>query len=476
MSRKKPERVEPRRSTRKKYDIPIDPEVAEWSKQLFHPVKPIIEGLKGLANAKNHPDIMSEADNLSAPSPLILAPEAAIPANPYLDTDIMSDTATNTDPDIMSDTNNFLAFWQEYSAQTSEAPSPEEESPIKAISNLELDPPRHLVRSIDPQIRSIDHRDLRSTSRSDVDLKSASEIPAVQPPILSEYDNKSESVINTAKMQVPHIKGELRIPNYLVKGLLCTLSNSEFVVYLWLYFLSYGFNKTSCYVSAGKLAEAVNLTDRTVFRTLNSLETRGLIRRSNRHFLGKAGGLTFDIFLPDTDISSGTDIKSDTASIMPLNTSSDPDKRSYNKDHDHDLKKKTDHALRTMMIYQELTNNSWTPTDELQYLQIKDLPIESIEKGLKIIHTRAAEPIRSFAYFAKSLLVMHAATQNPKKASPNRAARLRMQEAIKSIIAIHVGGRLSVAELEEAVRIQFESRGLNFDKALFNELVTTRRS
>lgn len=424
MTKKKPEKVLPKRSTRKKFDLPIDPEVEAWSKKLFHPVKPIIEGMKG---QKSDSDISSPSDLLSdddEASPKTLS-------RPFLQPDEL-------DPDILSAT-DIESGYEFASGQDN-----------LSASQVERD------RGLSP--RSGDRKIVRSGN----DRVSDPEIETVETGIGSEIDTLSEPDIKTGTMRVPFVRGELRLPNYLFKGLLSTLSATEFVVYLWLYFLSYGFGKSSCYVSAGKIADAVNLTERTVFRMLNSLEARGLIRRASRHFLGKAGGLTFDVFLPQAENGSDPDLRSVEARSVSDNLAS-------NKDHDHDPKRRTDHERRTIALYQDLTNNSWTPADDLQYVQIRDLPIETIELNMRLIAARAAEPVRSFAYFAKSLRSLGA---QPSRTM--RSERARLQEIMREVRQLHTGGRLTAADLEMAVRARCETLGIAFDKALFNDLLLRR--
>ena len=452
---------QPKRSARKKFDVSIDPEVEAWSKKLFHPIKPIIEGLKEQAAQKAEADFIAGSDIKSASDNL----------SPTKDTDFMSYTAKKsvsdikTEPDKLSDTfifdteRNIVDWFVVDHDQRSEE------------DQFEINDQRSEA--------SLDQATSRSHLRSELEIKSDPDFSSDETLTGSERDKITDSEIKsdpdkiTGRITVALTRGELRIPNYVLKGLLPILSNSEFVVYLWLYFLSHGFNKTTCYVSAGKLAKSVNLTDRTVFRALNSLESHGLIRRTDRHFLGKAGGLTFEVFLPSIDDSPESDIMSDSAKMSDSVTPSfrsDSDIKSSNKDHDHDLKKMTDHERRTKGIYQDLTANAWTNFDHQQYIQIKDLPIEKIESAMKVIISRAADPIRSFAYFAKSLKNVDKVLANA--ASP-RLQRAKMQEMIKEV-ANTVGGRISVADLEEKIRIKCESLGIIFDKTLFNDLISNR--
>lgn len=456
---------QPKRSARKKYDIPIDPEIEAWSKKLFHPIKPFIEGLKEQAAHKSDYENMSDTDNLSDSD---INTDSA-----YLDTDNFTDTDNLSYIDIMSDTDNL--------SDSSPIDINTKSSQQQFIDLDHFDQRSGSDRSLRSQVRSNEPKDQpasRSQLRSELEIKSESDFSTFETKTETESDKISDTDIKvesdkiSGRLQVPFIKGELRLPNYILKGLISSLSNSEFVVYLWLYFLSYGFGKTACYVSVGKLAESVNLTDRTVFRALNSLETRGLIQRTNRHFLGKAGGLTFEVFLPDTDKLSDTDKTSDSVKMSDEPTPvfrSESDKLSTIKDHDHDLKKMNDHENRTMRMYQDLTANTWTQTDRSQYQQIKDIPIETIESAMKVIANRSAVPIRSFAYFAKSLR-KDLTTTSP--ANTNRAQKIKMQTLIKEIMSAYVGGRVSIADLEEKVRNRYEANGVVFDKKLFNDIIS----
>jgi len=454
---------QPKRSARKKFDVSIDPEVEAWSKKLFHPIKPIIEGLKEQAAQKAEADFMSDSAIKSASAKL----------SHTRDSDFMSDTVKKSESDIkvvsdkLADTfpfdheRNIVDWFVVDHDQHSEEDQFE-------ISDQRSEP------SLD-QATSRSHRRSELEIKSDPDFSSDETLTGSERAKITDSEIKSDPDKITGRTTVALTRGELRIPNYVLKGLLPILSNSEFVVYLWLYFLSHGFNKTTCYVSAGKLAKSVNLTDRTVFRALNSLEGQGLIRRTDRHFLGKAGGLTFEVFLPSIDDSLESDTMSDSAKMSDSVTTSlrsDSDIKSTNKDHDHDLKRMTDHERRTKEIYHDLTANTWTSFDHQQYIQIKDLPIEKIESAMKVIISRAADPIRSFAYFAKSLKNVDKVLAN---AANPRLQRAKMQEMMRDIVHTQVGGKISVADLEEKVRLKCESLGIVFDKALFNDLVSNRQ-
>ncbi|MBL8195131.1 MAG: hypothetical protein JNM06_15155, partial [Blastocatellia bacterium] len=82
------------------------------------------------------------------------------------------------------------------------------------------------------------------------------------------------------------------------------------------------------------------------------------------------------------------------------------------------------------------------------------------------------DPIRSFAYFAKSLKNVDKVLAN---AANPRLQRAKMQEMMRDIVHTQVGGKISVADLEEKVRLKCESLGIAFDKALFNDLVSNRQ-
>lgn len=449
---------QPKRSARKKFDVQIDPEVDAWSKKLFHPIKPIIDGLKEQAAQKTDSDIMSYTDKLSDS---IYEDQDSDIMSP---SEIMSYSEIMSEPEIMSDSiqKSFL-----------------DEADLRSLSNLVSRSKDQETRS---DLRSLDQKDqlkTRSQTRSELEIKSDPDISSnlsmteSDTEIMSDSEIKSDPDIISHRIKVSFVRGELRIPNFILKGLLPVLSNSEFVVYLWLYFLSHGFGKDTCYVSAGKLAESVHLTDRTVFRALNALETHGLIRRTSRHFLGKAGGLTFEVFLPDTDIMSDPENMSEhvkMSGIKPKVNRSESDIMSTNKDHDHDNKKISDHEKRVMTIYYDLTSNHWTQTDHTQYEQIKNIPIETIETNMRVIANRSSEQVRSFAYFAKSL--RNSSLLGAKASS--RVQKAKIKDFIQEVINAHVGGRLAVSDLEEKVRLRCESSGVIFDKVVFNEILSSR--
>ena len=98
------------------------------------------------------------------------------------------------------------------------------------------------------------------------------------------------------------VKGELRVPNSIVDGLQKMLDPSAFGVYLRLFRLSHGFRKDTCRVSVGKLAEAVNIGDRTVQRAISRLVSAGLIEIAGYELAGRARGLDVKVIVPGTPV------------------------------------------------------------------------------------------------------------------------------------------------------------------------------
>lgn len=123
-------------------------------------------------------------------------------------------------------------------------------------------------------------------------------------PIYSEVNIPSESNIPTQNiLPTPTIEPKrfTAYPNDLLDNVLTTLDPFSQAVLVRLYRLSRGFHSETCKVSIMGLAKACNASKSQVQRSLEKLETKGIIRREGyqlRGFRGKEKGTIFRMLLP----------------------------------------------------------------------------------------------------------------------------------------------------------------------------------
>jgi len=247
--------------------------------------------------------------------------------------------------------------------------------------------------------------------------------------------------------------------NYLDDELMPTLGAAEQIVLRRLYRLSYGFNRnTTDPVSLNKLAVKCNLGDATVKRALKGLVERGLIQVHKDYSHDPNGGNKYTVLGSVIESLAQNEPGSDLARLKtsPIN-------------HDHDdLKNTHDHQMAVMTIYQQITNNNWTKVDQKAYEQIKNIPPEQIEQGIRRAFERAASRPGSLAYFIKEIL-------NPSLGQSKATERQRgqMRRIIEQIRETHIGAgsEYRPEQFRQDVERACCREGLIFDLDLFLEIV-----
>jgi hypothetical protein len=281
--------------------------------------------------------------------------------------------------------------------------------------------------------------------------------------------------------------------NILDDQIMPTLSTLEQVVLRRLYRLSFGFQRmTTDPVSLSTLARKCNIGLSTLKKILPSLEQRGLIERVGESKYHPRGGNRYRV-LPNLNLAtrelgsigarlSGGHIKDDDDDDHlndhhhhhHLNLATrEPGSigarfhHGHTKDDDDDQLKQNHHQNETMNIYQQVTGNVWTKADTETYSDIKHLPIESIEQGIRLAASRAKTPPNSLAYFKTEIL---------RQANPSPQTRAQQKQALGEIIQrirnAHAGaGNYTIADLAEDVKRACIKDSVAFDNDLFSEIV-----
>jgi DNA-binding Lrp family transcriptional regulator len=265
------------------------------------------------------------------------------------------------------------------------------------------------------------------------------------------------------------------IPNSLHDEFLPTLPPFEQLVFLRLYRLSIGFNKTlTDPVSYSKLAIKCNLSVSTVKRALQALEAKKLIKVLGEAKHNPIAGNQYELLINMVPL--------ELSSIRTIleRPSSNRTKFSQTsiKDHDDDPLKRQDHhqthstpsnehQKRVMMIYQEITGNLWSKADHSNYEKIKHIPIDKIEVALRLAYDRATNRPNSFAFFIKEII----ASVNPKTQS--RTTRKKaMQKIVERVRNASVGSNISPSEFVYKVKEACLREDVAFENDLFNEVMS----
>ena len=102
---------------------------------------------------------------------------------------------------------------------------------------------------------------------------------------------------------LPEVAGRLELPHQITDHLLKLLDPYEQAVYLQLYRLSWGFNKSNCSISNPKLAERTGMPESTVKKTLAKLKAKGLIKKTGLQIgYGKEQGIDFWVSAPSSQL------------------------------------------------------------------------------------------------------------------------------------------------------------------------------
>ncbi|HEX8474614.1 MAG TPA: replication protein [Pyrinomonadaceae bacterium] len=109
---------------------------------------------------------------------------------------------------------------------------------------------------------------------------------------------------------LPEVAGRLEIPHQVTDHLLRLLDPMEQAVYLQLYRLSWGFNKSTCSISNGKLAERAGMPESTVKKTLVKLKAKGLIKKAGMQIgYGKEQGIEFWVAAPSSQLQRSSQLR-----------------------------------------------------------------------------------------------------------------------------------------------------------------------
>jgi len=277
---------------------------------------------------------------------------------------------------------------------------------------------------------------------------------------------------------VPDTAGHTSIPNIVLDGLLPKLSTTEQVIYLRLYRLSHGFRSETCKIGFPKLASSCNISRRQAINSIEKLQELGLIQKLGSDLDNKSQHLRGNIYRVNLPLTPSA-ITAPGANNTPDAKFAVGAKSAPNKDDDHDdyLNKdhhqnastfnRTDHEKAVMMIYQEITGNSWSKADHSNYEKIKHIPIEKIEVALRLANDRATNRPNSFAFFIKEII----ANINPKPQS--RTTRKKaMQKIVERVRNGCVGSNISPSEFAHRIKEICLREDVAFENDLFDEIMS----
>ncbi len=258
--------------------------------------------------------------------------------------------------------------------------------------------------------------------------------------------------------------GYLKLPNEILDNVLPKLSPTETVIFLRLYRLSVGFNSNLCTVGITSLIKACNISEQTCRTSLRRLVDLKLIKQIEVINTKEIKGTTYQILAPleIRPVQNLDRSNNNTSIIIRPNKYIDDDL----KNHDHHQSK---HEKAVMMIYQKITNNSWTKADIESYQKIKNIPLESIEMAIKLATQRAATHPNSLAYFVKEIINI----ANPPK--QNRSLRKKvMEKIVERVRNSFVGSSYSMSDFVHKVKDLCLKEDVNFDNDIFDEIVAKK--
>lgn len=308
-----------------------------------------------------------------------------------------------------------------------------------------------------------------------------------RPVDLTGLVNLTDPTSTAANISVTPVKGEQRIPNTIIDGLLPLLEPIEAVIYLRLYRLSHGYRKQTCQVGYEKLSKSVNASDKTVRRAVDRLEKLGLIQRLGASFGGASQGNHYFVRLPASTVrsTSPVEITSPVNNTDPVKSTSPVTVTDIKDDDDHDDLKANHHQSEPavesqniagrgekMMIvaetYHELTGNRWTEFDEKQYREIGHFDPEKVADAMRAINSRAGQPIGTFAYFVKGIK----AELSPQRRQSRALLKQRYDRFAREIAANRVGaGAQRPSDVIEALKSRCLREGLQWNDDLANEVL-----
>ncbi|HZS48414.1 MAG TPA: replication protein [Blastocatellia bacterium] len=330
-----------------------------------------------------------------------------------------------------------------------------------------------------------------STSTPELDRPSPNRVPSpikVQSPNRIQYPEKgqppnraqSPDGVQHPKGTVPQegtvtsqgavsTSGFLRTPNTVADDVAKALPPFEWAVYWRLFRLSYGWGKDTCIVGTQALIEATHISKNQIRRIISSLCQKGYIEILQIVNNRDLKGTEYRVY---TVPKEGTVTTKMTAPFVGTESQRATVPKQGTNKHDHDDFKKHDpHQSEVMKIYISLTGNGWNSViDDSAYNQVKHIPIEQIGQLMKVIHRDAANPIGSFAFFAKSIKQRLAQGKQS-----HGQIKKRMTEIVSVVRETHVGQHdYTMADFVEDVKRACIDRGVTYDNDVFNELMSER--
>jgi DNA-binding Lrp family transcriptional regulator len=236
--------------------------------------------------------------------------------------------------------------------------------------------------------------------------------------------SKSAPVQNlhrASEIQKSPKSGFLRVPNIVFDEWIPKLTPVEAIVFLRLYRLSIGFNKTMCMVGTATLAKTCNVSEntcRTALRRLIDLKMIRCIQMINSKDLK---GTVYEIrpleqagdWMESESLKDRS--KNHTGAKFQPNTRHDDHEqdtdhhqknaraRAGDDDDDETEEAETAHFADVKRLYQELTGNAWKAADTAAYREIADVPVAEASEALRRVATRSPGRANSFRYFVREI-------------------------------------------------------------------------
>ncbi len=272
--------------------------------------------------------------------------------------------------------------------------------------------------------------------------------------------------------------GFLRIPNSIIDEWIPKLTPVEAVVFLRLYRLSIGFNKTECLVGTATLAKTCNISENTCRTALRRLIDLEMIRSVEIINSKDIKGTLYEVrTLEQAAERLG---KGDTRDRRKNYTGA---KTEPNKRHDHDDQKNMDHHQKdarareddddgtsesahladVRALYCKLTGNAWKSSDADAYAEVADVAAEEIVAAMRRVADRTPARPNSFRYFLREI----------KAGMETGVAErdvLKLLEVAKEVRSLNTGRYgYTDADFREDVKVAAARRGAAYGPSLLEE-------
>jgi hypothetical protein len=123
-----------------------------------------------------------------------------------------------------------------------------------------------------------------------------------------------------------------------------------------------------------------------------------------------------------------------------------------------------------MMTFESLTGKKWSKADERALEQIDHIEESLVVDLMHTIQNRSAEPIKSFAYFAKSILDELAGP--PAAGQGRNQVRAKMEKILAEIRNTHTGDQnFRISDLAYEAKKRCLREGIAWNDDVFNEIV-----